>query len=118
MAELFASSRDSGCSLGPDALADFEKRPDIFQSICAEHSDSGDSLASSTTAQDDFSPELSVAGTFARGGLHQARGMFSGPCIDFAISTIHAARSANTFKGSADSSPHDSTKPIEMSLLG
>ena len=39
MAELFASSRDSGSGFGPDALADFEKQPDIFQSICAEHSD-------------------------------------------------------------------------------
>jgi len=39
VAELFASSRDSGCGFDPDALADFEKQPDICQSICAEHSD-------------------------------------------------------------------------------
>src|SRR3954453_11974501 len=66
------------------------------------------------TAQDDL--VLNECG--ARGGRHQVRRTSSGPCIDFAISTIQAARSAVTFKGSANCCAHDFATPIEIRFLG
>jgi len=110
---------------GRDALVDFEQRPDI----CSEHlcrtfgcqlpviATLAVGSRHRRTAQDDL-VLMSVAGKIARGGLHQVRGMLSGPGADCAISSIHAARSANTLKGSDICFAHDFAKPIEMSLLG